>query len=319
MGQYKRKLKKGWRWFYSGMYLGETYHSKAIYLSRKECAKAERKKLQELDELARSPIKDIHLKELINWRLDIIEATMSNDYYKENKRYFKKVLDEWGNPFASQVTKPMVNNILLKESLRLKREGKSNHKVNAMIRCLKALFNFAIKNDYDLKNPCIQDFYPIDIKLKYIPTDKEIEAVKAKCSVAQNKLIAFVDETGCRIMEAVRFKYSDIDGDLITLYTRKSKNSNLVPRRIPKPSCLNGTEKGRGKVFKEWTEYPRFLEDIMKNLGYKWNWHNFRHRRASIWANSGMNIYEIMTRLGHNNMSTTMGYLQLLGFSNFSG
>lgn len=253
----------------------------------------------------------------MNERLDMIQTKMSLDYYKENKRYFRKVLAEWGDVKITSITKPMVNSILLKESKRLKKAGKTNYKVNSMLRSLKALFNYAIKNDYDIKNPCILNLYPIDVKIKYIPTDREIKTVRSKCSLSQVALIDFVDETGCRIMEAIRFKYSDIENDLITLYTRKSKNSNLIPRRIPKPKFLN--EKGRGNVFKEWDQYPRFLEDIMKKLGYKWNWHNLRHRRASIWANSGMNIYEIMTRLGHSNMSTTMGYLQLVGFSKFSG
>ena len=178
-----------------------------------------------------------------------------------------------------------------------------------MLRSLKALFNWGNRIlDLDIKNPCNIDFLPINIELKKIPTDAEIEAVKAQLSVDELSLFNFVDETGCRIMEAIRFEYKHIDGDIITLWTRKSKNSNLTPRRIPKPECLNGKE-GKGRVFKSWNAYPRFLEG--KAIG--WNWHNLRHKRASIWINGGMNIYEIMTRLGHNNMQTTMNYLQLLG------
>ena len=67
----------------------------------------------------------------------------------------------------------------------------------------------------------------------------------------------------------------------------------------------------KGKVFKDWESYPRFLEDLTDN----WNWHNLRHRRASIWANNGLTTFEIMVRLGHSNLSTTMKYLQLLGFT----
>ena len=116
-------------------------------------------------------------------------------------------------------------------------------------------------------------------------------------------------------MEAIRFRYQDTDGDLITLWTRKSKNSNLMPRRIPKPDCLTD-KKGKGRVFTEWTSYPRFLDEKVKTLDQeKWNWHNLRHRRASLWANQGMNTFEIMTRLGHSNLQTTQRYLQLLGFS----
>lgn len=116
-------------------------------------------------------------------------------------------------------------------------------------------------------------------------------------------------------MEAVRFKYSDIDSNLITLWTRKRKNSNFTPRRLPKPSCLDGiTVKGR--VFEEWDSYPRFLEEKIKKLDQKkWNWHNLRHRRASIWADEGLTMFEIMVRLGHSNLQTTQKYLQLLGFT----
>ena len=69
--------------------------------------------------------------------------------------------------------------------------------------------------------------------------------------------------------------------DLITLWTRKARNSNLTPRKVPKPSCLK--EQGKGRVFKDWSDYLRFLEEKVKELDQpKWNWHNLRHCRASI-------------------------------------
>lgn len=127
----------------------------------------------------------------------------------------------------------------------------------------------------------------------------------------QASLFDFVDETACRINEAVRLQAKDVAKDTVILYTRKSKNSNLTPRVIPRPDCLKG--EFEGKVFKDWTAYPRFLDEICDG----WGWHNLRHRRASIWVNSGMSVYEIMQRLGHQNMEVTMRYLRLLGFTKF--
>jgi integrase len=46
-----------------------------------------------------------------------------------------------------------------------------------------------------------------------------------------------------------------------------------------------------------------------------WDFHNLRHKRASLWANSNMPTYELMTHLGHSNISTTRGYLRILGFT----
>ena len=317
MPAYKRTLaKKGLRFYYQGQYLGTRYCSKAIYLTKQEAKTAERNKLKELDELARHPEKanDISLFDLTQARLEYIEAKQSKDYYKENKRYFKRIIEAWGkDTLVTAITRKMVNEILMSEAKRLAEAKKDNFKTNSMLRSLKALFGYGIKiYDLDMKNPCIGvDFYPIIIKLKYIPTDKEIEAIKADCTDSQKLLIDFVFETGCRVMEAIRLKPEDIDGDLTTLWTRKSKNSNFTPRRIPTPDCLKGkTFKGK-RVFKEWETYPRFLEEKADG----WAWHNLRHKRASIWANNGMTAFEIMSRLGHSNLNTTMIYLQLLGFT----
>lgn len=153
------------------------------------------------------------------------------------------------------------------------------------------------------------EFLPIDLKIKYIPTDTEIEAVRKLLTPDQLFLFDFVEESGARIMEAVRLDWPDVKNDVVILKTRKAKNSNLTPRLIPKPECIKLLT-GEGKVFKQWTAYPRFLEDKAS-----WNWHALRQRWASIWATSGMSIFEIMVRLEHQNMQTTMRYLQLLGFS----
>jgi integrase len=316
MGQYRRKIKKGERWYYQGMYCGQRYCSKAIYLTKQEAKNKERDYLTGLDEQIRNPTNDMSLFDLMVDRLDYLKLKKSQFYYKENRRYFKKALDFWGKGrLVGEITKKNVNELLMFEAKRLIQTGRTNHKINAMIRCLKALFNYGARA-HDLKslNPVrFAEFYPIDIKLKKIPTDGEINAVRGKLSYGQTLLFDFVDQTGCRIMEAIRFKAEDIDGDLITLWTRKSKNSNLTPRRIPMPDCLKGF-KGKGRPFKDWEAYPRFLEDA---ADHKWNWHNLRHRRASIWANSGMTLIEIMQRLGHSNVQTTQRYLQLLGFTRF--
>lgn len=206
------------------------------------------------------------------------------------------------------------NRLLMEEAERLLDAGKTYHKANAMLKSLKALFNYGIDVlDLTIKNPCQKaKFYPIEHNLKKIPTDKEIADVRGKLNQEQRLLFDFVDETGCRIMEAIRLTHKDLENNLVILYTRKAKNSNLTPRIIPRPECLKG--EFLGIIFKEWNTYPRFLEELADG----WNWHNLRHRRASIWAASNMPIFEIMSRLGHNNMVTTMRYLQLLGFSKLS-
>ena len=110
--------------------------------------------------------------------------------------------------------------------------------------------------------------------------------------------------------ECINLDYSDIREDMVVLYTRKSRNSVETPRFVPKPEWL---KQGEGKVF-EHNAYPRFLESKVKNLGQpKWNWHGLRRRRASIWANDDVPLFQIMMLLGHSNVSTTQRYLFSLG------
>jgi hypothetical protein len=96
----------------------------------------------------------------------------------------------------------------------------------------------------------------------------------------------------------------DILANEIVLYTRKSKNSNLTSRKIPRPVCLPDGFSGF-----HWKKYPRFLERRTKG---GWGFHNLRHRYAAYQHSRGMPLYLLMERLGHSNLSTTQIYLRSL-------
>ena len=178
----------------------------------------------------------------------------------------------------------------------------------------KANFNYGNKYfDLGLKNPCDGiDRLPEDENIKFIPAEEMIVDVKNRCNIKQRELIDFVYETAARINEAIALEYNDVREDYVILYTRKSRNSKRVPRFLPRPSFIKPEKKG--SVFKEWTAYPRFLEVAVKELKQpRWNWHGLRHRRASIWANQGMPLIQIMAYLGHRQIQTTQRYLHSLG------
>ena len=318
MGVYRRKLKKDWRWFYSGQYLGVKYHSKAIFLTKQEAGRAERVKKAQMDKEARSPTKDILLLDLINDRLDYVASRRSKAYYKDSQKYLKLFYNYVGNPMASKIGGKQVNNFLMYVAKDLKNRKKTNSKVNAIIRALKALFNYGIDIcEIDMKNPAGKvKFYSMDTRIKYIPTDSEIELVKAECDPGQKMLIDFVRHTGCRINEALRLTTADIGEKYVILYTRKAQGGSLTPRRVPKPDCLVGVKLKKG-VFSRWSREPKFLARKVEKLKLKrWNWHNLRHKRASEWSAEGKPLFEIMSLLGHSNLKTTQNYLHLLSLAN---
>jgi integrase len=314
VGVYRRKIKKGIRWYYSGQYLGQKYHSRAIYLLRAEAMKAERKYITALDEEIRNPQNDMALMELMNSKLDELKLKKSKTYYKENRRYFKMFYDYVGDVKVSDVTKPQINNFLADFSKDLLFRGKTNYKVNSCLAILKTLFFHGIRvYDLNIKNPCVGlEFYPFEKKLKYIPTERDIEAVLELCDPEERKLVEFVRDTGARIDEAMRLMPEDVIDDCVVLYTRKSRYSNLMPRKVPRPECLKNF-KGEGRVFNRWDRHPRFLEKMILQLNQKrWNWHNLRHRYASKLSKERRPIFEIMALLGHSQITTTQNYLQVL-------
>lgn len=109
--------------------------------------------------------------------------------------------------------------------------------------------------------------------------------------------IDFITETGARISEALRFKGKDIIDNEIVLYTRKSKNYNLVPRKLPQPMLLKDIVfKADEKLIGVWKEQPKFLERKVRQLKQKpWGIHNLRHRYASLLLKQGVPFYEIMS------------------------
>lgn len=316
MAQYQRKLKAGIRWWYKFDYKGKTYSSECVYVSKKEVQKAEHAKYEEVSKkLPNSGEKPIlSLLEAINERLEYIQAKKSVKYFNENKKHYKHLLRSLGNRLLTEIEKSDINSFLIQLSQKLKNKGKDNYTVNASLRMYKALFNYVIQNhDLHIKNPCLGiALYPIKKKIKYIPTDEEINEVKSLCDAEQIRLIDFVMQTGARISEALRITGKDVGDGYVILYTRKSFNSNLVPRKVYHSLLLSNITSDE-RLFKRWTESPKFLELKVKQLKHTpWNWHSLRHRFASRLSKSNIPLFEIMIKLGHTQLSTTQRYLQLL-------
>jgi integrase len=307
MAIYSRQLKTGNRYFFKFDHQGKTHRSGAVYKTKTEAKRAEAQKRLEAEKSGDHD--NIMLIELMNARLDYIKETRSAEYYNQNKRYFKRFLDHVGNIPVRRVKTSMVNGFLLEMHKDYKQKGFDNWKVNDCLRVIKALFYSAINlYDLDIRNPCRKiPTYRVEKKNKYIPTDEEIEAVKAKCSDEQALLIQFCLETGARVNEALRL--TEIGDDYIVLYSRKNKEG-LEPRKLPKPPCLIGRHFD-GRPFSNWSieRTPHFLMNKCD-----WGFHNLRHKFAIESMKRGKSVAQLMYELGHSQLSTTTIYLRSLGF-----
>jgi len=310
--QYLRKLSKGDRYFFKFDLNRKTYRSKAIYLTKQEAKKAEAEAYQEADYRQRNPreSQSVSLLQAINDRLDYIKARKTEKYYNDNKRYLSIALHRFGDCSLTEIKKGDIETLLQEES------KKGAYTANACLRAIKSMFNHAIdSNDLDIKNPCLKiRLFAVEKRIKYIPTDEEINTLLQACTEPQRRLIEFIRDTGARVGEALRLTGKDITNVEVTLYTKKSANSNLTPRTLDKPDCLVGqTYAPDTKVFGDWTEQPKFLERKLKKLNLtNWGFHNLRHRYASKLSAENVPIYEIMKLLGHSSIDTTQIYLQTL-------
>jgi integrase len=313
MPQYKKELKRGTRWFYKFSYKGEIYRSDAVYLSMADARKDEKLRVKEVEGLASNVNQNngMTLLELINLRLDYIQVAKTEKYYLETKKYLKMLFEELGKVDVKDVTKQDITKLLIDTSKKMKLEGKDNYAVNAMLRVYKALFFYGINScGLNIQNPCIGiKMFPVKKKLKYIPTDEEINEVIEKCNTEQRKLVEFVRDTGCRISEALNLRADDVFEDYVVLYTKKSKNGNLVPRKAKYDNSKLPCENENGGIFNLWSDTPKFLRKKTNGI---WNWHNLRHRFASKLSKQGTPLFEIMSLLGHSKIETTQNYLQLL-------
>lgn len=318
MPVYPRKVKAGLRYFYQFGYLNITYKSQAIYLSKNEAKKAESSKYTEVIKQASNPSlkPKFALSDIMNDRLSVIKAKKGIKYFKATKSQFKRLLQHIGNIPVNEVKREMIEYFLDKESINQQKNKNDNYAVNSMLRSYKALFYYAIDvKGIEMVNPCKKiTQYPINKKIKYIPPDEDIEAVKKICTPEQLFLLEFLDETAARINEPLKLTGKEVFPDKVILTTRKSKNSDLVPRKLPLPKCLEGkTYKMNERVFPWWSEEPKFLARKIKRLGqHPWGFHSLRHRRASLWNKEKKTAYDIMVLLGHSSLETTLIYLQML-------
>lgn len=345
-GVSKRRLKNGKvRWRYFGSFKGKKFYSSAKYLSEAEALLARR---QHLERLAAMGSTDMKLRDVIRERIESIELNHTRNHANQTEAYLQKAVDAWGDDISIyNINRDMVQKLLNDEARRLKVEGKNNYRVNGLRTALHALFSFVIDRYelYDFRNPVSRvKRFSIETKVKHIPEQWEIDLVTDNLNDKQRKLFLFVLQTGCRIGEALRLRVKDLDFDkrLVTLWSRKSKGSNLVYRRVPMPLIMDDIKSELSvnqnkRVFKHWTKTPTFIDLTIQEINdrekrgnleklskghwkpiTRFNWHNLRHRATSLWLNDNMAIYEVMARLGHNNVKTTMRYSQLLKFTNFT-
>ncbi|MGA3114014.1 MAG: tyrosine-type recombinase/integrase [Syntrophobacteraceae bacterium] len=312
---------------------GERY-TEAWFQTKKAAQAAEAKRREEIKNPKPQTQDQTHTTflDLVNMRLDFIKEYKTLKYYDDNRYALGRLVRAWEGLNASEITTQKIQDFIL---IRAKR---SHYAANYDLTLIKALFNHGVRMKLLALNPASGvDFLPVENRAKYVPPLQDIDKVIAVADSETQDYLWCIRETLARVSEINRLKWDDVDleGHLVTLYTRKKKGGSLTPRKIPMTGKLFEILSRRylqhdptkpwvfwhrywSRKAGEWKEGP-FLDrkTLMKGLcleaGVKYfRYHALRHSGASLMDHNNAPLDGIQNVLGHETRTTTLIYLHKL-------
>jgi integrase len=159
-------------------------------------------------------------------------------------------------------------------------------------------------------------------KMPYMPTETEAKTFISALPKTLMVLCRTLFETGCRIGEAVKIEWTDINQETCTIaisHPEKGSNPrvNKVSRELiellismpkkhgdhvfnPKPRALDGSfQRARAKLAAKWQQ---------PNIN-KIHFHTFRHLRGTLDVHNHVPLFEVKSRLGHRFIGNTEKYI----------
>jgi integrase len=251
-------------------------------------------------------------------RLKELKAKRTDQYFNENKLLIENLIVRWRG--KKQITREDVEQYISELAVR------SNNLANRSLRMIKALFSHGEERDL-CTNPAEKiKFYPVKRQKKYIPPKIDVDKVLAAATPSQRNYLLAIINSLARVSEINKLKWVDDFENYIILRTKKSKNSDIVERKIPKNKTLKEVIEDMPKVseyiycYKATGKPYRYRSKMMGSLCrkagvQKFTYHNLRHYGASRLADAGVSITDIQYLLGHQRATTTDIYLQSISES----
>jgi len=248
-------------------------------------------------------------------------------------------------------TETSIENLLLNFALWLRKQGRSEDTVKLYIRNLRKLARSVDLSDPEAvkeflaktglsestKNTYVAvystflkftggrwekpNYKPVE-KMPFIPTEEELDALIAGSGKKTATLLQLLKETGCRIGEALRLKWTDVDFErrVVSITPEKGSRARILPiserlvgmlNKLPKKSETIFAPKSHSievifnrkrRVIAEKLNNPRILKITL---------HTFRHWKATMEYHKTKDIIHVKELLGHKSIENTMVYINV--------
>jgi integrase len=328
---------KGWRYDFT---LKETRYTGTWFNTKKEAKTAEAKRREELTKPQQETVTptDMAFLELVNRRLDHVQAYNSKRHYTDHVYYGRRWVKEWGQLKCIEISASTIESYLLKRA-----DETSPYTANKELRCLRALFNFGMETQrgWLVRNPTMGiKFLPVAKRARYVPSREEVLRVILAADHDTRDYLWTIALTMGRMSEVNRLTWNDVNfvERYVVLYTRKKRGGHFTPRKVPMPDKLHDVlsrryasrDKEKPWIFwhrhwdrmsSKWTDGPylerkKIMRTLCKKAGVRYfRFHTLRHFGASMLDHAGVPISSIQRILGHENRSTTEIYLHSIGES----
>ena len=216
--------------------------------------------------------------------------------------------------------------------LKHRRAKGGNCAANRDLREFKALYNWCIRHELFLQNPCINiQKYPEKPKVRYVPPEEDIKKVIMAADPDDLDLIQIIYHTAGRVSEVLNSKWEDInfEHNRLRLWTRKRRGGELQEDKLPMSDELYRILKRRWDKRDKSTPYVIHNEDGSKYTYHQkrhtmkkvceradvkpFGFHAIRHHVASFLADtSDVSISQIQKFLRHRKITTTDNYIKTL-------
>jgi len=166
-------------------------------------------------------------------------------------------------------------------------------------------------------------------KQPFIPIEREIDDLIASCRSRMATLLQVLKETGMRIGEAWKLKWTDIDtvNNVIAVNDpEKHSNSRSIKVTSKLIAMINALPKRDQRVFgytylqnmqASFIWHRRRIAANLQNPRItQITFHTFRHWKATMEYHRTKDLIHVQRLLGHRNITNTMRYTQLIQFEN---